>query len=290
MNLEESRALLASAVRKLDARLEKLVDALSHQAPWVELQESGVGESAVRRACEALAAIDYGMDDEVNQSVVCLGAIGVSPDIMECVNRVNGAKHELKRLCSALRGPRVRVPVKGESGPTKAIPVIRVLLRSIQRSELNLLAAYRKIPVLGASPSTITYTVARTRAVYRKSIEQVEVMLAHRDHPGAGRDRAKVAALPRRETHLALAKSRYTNIRANVLYVRLDARGRGRAQFAAELPLMFVMRRKDAVPVVTFPAPQAEPASPRPRYRIIEEAPFLESLPIHRYMAPPRRA
>jgi hypothetical protein len=36
----------------------------------------------------------------------------------------------------------------------KAIPVIRVILRNIQRSDLNLLAAYRKIPILGAPPMT----------------------------------------------------------------------------------------------------------------------------------------
>jgi hypothetical protein len=33
----------------------------------------------------------------------------------------------------------MRVPVKGDDGPTKAIPVI---LRNIQRSDLSLLAAY----------------------------------------------------------------------------------------------------------------------------------------------------
>jgi hypothetical protein len=58
------------------------------------------------------------------------------------------------------------------SQPTKAIQATRVLLRSVQRSDLNLLAAYRKMPVLDAPPSTITYTAARTRAVYRKTVEK----------------------------------------------------------------------------------------------------------------------
>lgn len=35
-----------------------------------------------------------------------------------------------------------------------------MILRNIQRSDLNLLAAYRKIPILGAAPTTITYTRA----------------------------------------------------------------------------------------------------------------------------------
>ena len=39
-----------------------------------------------------------------------------------------------------------------------------------------------------------------------------------------------------------------------MLFARLDPRGRGRIQVAAELPLLFAMRKKDAPPKVSFPA------------------------------------
>jgi hypothetical protein len=47
-------------------------------------------------------------------------------------------------------------------------------------------------------------------------------------------DRARLATLDRRETHLAFVKERYQNVHANVLYARLDPRGRGRMQIAPQ--------------------------------------------------------
>jgi hypothetical protein len=284
MDIEKHKGTLVRSLRTLETEIARLVEALSHEPVWIELQEQGGSESPVRRACEALAAIDYATHDDDEQSVVCVGAIGVTPDIMKKIKIVNAAKLEFKTVCTFLHRIQIRVPLKGGSSTTP-IPLTRVLLRSIQRSNLNLLSAYRKIPVLDAPPSTITYTVARTRAVYRKKIGQIEDMLTERGHPNAARDRNKLAELPPHETHLALAKERYVNLRANVRYARLDPRGRGRAQFAAELPLTFVMRSKDPAPAVNFPAATADkPASPRHRQRIIEDAPFLDSLPVYRYI------
>jgi hypothetical protein len=103
-----------------------------------------------------------------------------------------------------------------------------VILRNIQRSDLNLLAAYRKIPILDAPPASVTYTRANTRTVYRKAVEEIAEMLQNLHSPAAIADRDLLASLDRRVTHLALVKDRYQNIRANVLYARLDSKGRGR--------------------------------------------------------------
>jgi hypothetical protein len=69
-------------------------------------------------------------------------------------------------------------------------------------------------------------------------------MLQNLHSPAAIADRDLLASLDRRVTHLALVKDRYQNIRANVLYARLDSKGRGRIQISAELPLF--MRRAPA--------------------------------------------
>ena len=45
-------------------------------------------------------------------------------------------------------------------------------------------------------------------------------------------------ALDKHETQFTLVRERYQNIRATVVYARLDRRGRGRRQIAAEMPLM----------------------------------------------------
>ena len=68
----------------------------------------------------------------------------------------------------------------------------------------------------------MTYTQANTRAVYRKTVEEIAAMLNNVNTPAAIADRQLLANLDRRVTHLALVKHRYQNIRANILYARLS--------------------------------------------------------------------
>jgi len=158
------------------------------------------------------------------------------------------------------------------------------VLRNIQRSDLSLFAAYRKIPILGTPPASITYTRANTRSVYRKSVEAVYELLTSAQSPGAASDRAALLALDRRETHLALVKDRYPNIRANVLYSRLDTRGRGRLQVSAELPIMFAQTRRSAPPEVVFPMePELTNGPRRERQSKLEASTYLQWLPVYRY-------
>jgi hypothetical protein len=134
--------------------------------------------------------------------------------------------------------------------------VIRVILRNIQRSDLNLLAAYRKIPTLGAPPVSITYT------------------------------RARLSTLGPKDKYLALTKAHYDNIRASITYSRLDSRGRGRVQLAAELPLLYTAGRWPTPPEVNYPAPVDELANQprRTRQSALESEPFLQSISAYRYM------
>jgi hypothetical protein len=187
-------------------------------------------------------------------------------------------------LVPKLIGIRIRIPVKGERTRTKAIPAIRVIRRNIQRSDLNLLAAYRKIPVLERPPTTVTYTRANNRSVYRQTIDEIADMLMNLNSPTAIADREKLATLDRSITHLALVKERYQNIRANVLYSRLDSRGRGRIQISAELPLIYTQGRNPKPPEVDFPKEAEDPDKPRrTRESKMEAEPFLRSLPVYRY-------
>jgi hypothetical protein len=178
---------------------------------------------------------------------------------------------------------RIRVPEKGSS-TTKAIPALRVILRNIQRSDLNVHAAYRKIPILECPPATVTYTRANTRSVYRKSIEEIADMLSNIHSSTATADRERLSNLDRRHTHLALVRYRYQNIRANVLYSRLDSRGRGRIQIGAELPLMYAQGRHPAAPEVRFPVDADDSTkSLRTRVSKLESESYLSSLPVYRY-------
>jgi hypothetical protein len=291
VDLTPHRQEIAHKLKALEAAIQRLVDALSQHSFPAQIQDATTS-SAVRKICAAYSTIDYGMKDEINESLVCLGIIGVNADTIKKAAAVNAAKLKLKDACTPLQGIRVKIPVKGEEGPTKAIPAIRVILRNIQRSDLNLLSAYRKIPILDAPPATVTYTRANTRAVYRKSVEDIVEVLANMNSPAATADREKLATLDRRVTHLALVKERYQNIRANILYARLDPKGRGRIQISAELPLIYATGarrgRRTESPEVRFPADAAagddDAKQPtRIRRSILESEPFLRSLPVYRY-------
>jgi hypothetical protein len=283
MDILALRQSVARTLGILEARLDRLVAALAHGPVSIELEPSASNSSAIRRACEAYSAIDYQMEDRTGQSVVCLGVIGVGADVMRLVEAVNTAKAGLKAICAPLNRVKVRIPVKGEGSPTEAIQLIRVILRNIQRSDLNLGAAYRKIPLLGATPQSVAYTRANTRAVYRKSVYEIEEMLATMEGPTALADRERLAILPRRETHLALTKEHYQNIRANILYAHLDPRGRGRIQISAELPLLYPRGRRATPPEVRFPREPTADAPARVRRSKLEPQPFLASLPVYRY-------
>lgn len=283
MDLAARRQEIARALLALESATERLVDALSHGNFSAQIQSSTTDRSAIRKVCEAYSTIDYEMEDDVNSSPVCLGVVGVNADTLRRVEAVNKPKGEFKAICTPLQGIRVRIPVKGESSPTKAIPAIRVIWRNIQRSDLNLLAAYRKIPILDAPPKSVTYSRANTRAVYRKSVDEIAAMLNNLTTPAAIADRERLSGLDLRVTHLALVRSYYQNIRANVLYSRLDSKGRGRIQTAAELPLIYATGRRTEQPEVHFPADADGSKPKRMRQSKLEAEPYLRSLPVYRY-------
>jgi hypothetical protein len=283
MDIFLHRPVIAKALLTLETAMMRLTDALSHRPVTANIAGTTTDRSAIRTACEAYSAINYEMDDEITDSVVCLGVIGAPSEVLKRAQAVNEAKAELKKIFAPLQRIRIRVPEKGSS-TTKAIPALRVILRNIQRSDLNIHAAYRKIPILDAPPATVTYTRANTRNVYRKTIDEIADMLSNISSPAAIADRQRLNTLDRRETHLALVRYYYQNIRANVLYSRLDPRGRGRIQISAELPLIYATGRRTEAPEVHFPADSEDPAKPkRQRESKLEREPLLRSLPVYRY-------
>jgi hypothetical protein len=253
MDLSTHRQQVAQGLEALEANIARFTDTLAHSKALIQVEQPGNGVSAARQCCEAYSTIDYRMDDEVGTWITCLGVIGTTSEILRRAMAVNTAKARFKAICMPLQHIRTRIPIKGETSPTKAIPVIRAVLRNIQRSDLNLLSAYRKIPILDAPPASITDTRANTRAVYRRSIDEVFEMLSRLNSPAAAADRARLSTLNRGETHLAVVKEHYQNVRANVLYAHLDARGRGRMQISAELPLLYSKGRSAGAPDVQFP-------------------------------------
>ncbi|HEY0746082.1 MAG TPA: hypothetical protein VGD63_05235 [Steroidobacteraceae bacterium] len=94
----------------LESALERLTNALSHGNFPAHTQSAATDRGATRKICETCSTIDYEMDDEVNQSPVCLGVVGVNTDTIKGGEAVNHAKAEFKAICTLLQGIRVRIP------------------------------------------------------------------------------------------------------------------------------------------------------------------------------------
>jgi hypothetical protein len=279
--LEPHRQAIAATLRELERALERLVLALVHDEVDARLEGGLRGGRARHRAAEAYAAIDYASDDLPNESPVCLGVLAVPRHVIRLAEQVNAAKHQLKAACAPLHGRKVRVPVRSTGGAarTEAIPAARAILRTLQRADLNLLAAYRRIPILEHRPAQIAFTRARTRSVYRVSRADLLDRLETSADPRAVEDRARVRAC--RDRWFALVKERYANVRANVRYEGLDARGRGRVQVAAELPLLYASGRGAQEPEIRWPP--AEVGFRREREGRLEDEPYLAALTVYRY-------
>ncbi len=252
---EAEKLAIAVALKDLERALGLFVRALSHESAPVSAEAAGSEREARRLVCEAYATISYAPDDQVNESPVCLGVIGGSAAVIGRAEAVNAAKDELRERCKKIQNVRVSVPVKdGKGGQVvKMLPLVRVILRELQHSDLNLLAAYRKIPILSGRVARVAYVRARTRSVYRKTRAEIAALLDGLDRPGVAEDRARLQRLTERETHLALVKERYTNVRANVWFHGLDARNRGRVKVGAELPLLYPLGRSKEIPEIKYP-------------------------------------
>jgi len=275
-----------------------LVQAPSHESTPVSSERARAEREARRLVCDAYATIDYAPDDQVNESPVCLGVIGGSAAVIDRAEAVNAAKEELRERCNALSSLRVRVPVKDGKGGrvVKSLPLVRVILRELQRSDLSLLAAYRQIPILTGRVKRVAYTRARTRAVYRKDRASILALLQGQDRTGSDDDLARLKRLPASETHLGLVKEHYANIRANVWFHGLDARSRGRMLVSAELPLLYPLGRSKEIPEIKYPPnekygeEEGALLPTRERTGKLEAEPFLDTLPVYRYRSEHRQA
>jgi hypothetical protein len=286
IQLAPHRTAVAGALRALERRLEQLTQTLLHGSVRASIDGVGDATAAVARACSAYGTIDLGMDDPVNVSPVCLGVVGAPADVVRLALEVNAAKEHLKAVCAPLQHVRTRVAVREDGRRrTRAIPLTRVVLRAIQRSDLNLLAAYRRIPVLPDAPLRVVYTRAHTRSVYRKSLAEIGELLARSDKPGIEEDRARLRRLAGIDTHLGLVRPRYTNIRANLSFDDAGSPTPRRRQIGAELPLLFPHDPARAWPVIEFPQAEADGTGNRRNRRSrLEATAYLVTLPVHRYL------
>ena len=289
---EAHKLAIAAALRELERSIDLLVRSLLHEAVSPNVLGAGSDREASRAVADAYGTINYSPEQAANETVTCPGVVGAPAAVIARAEDVNLAKARLRSVCAPIQNQRVRIAAKdGQGGRlVQSIPLVRVLLRELARSDLNLLAAYRKIPILTGHPARIAFVRARTRAVRRRTRDQVLDLLDRTDRPGVDADRTRLLRLPITERHLALVEERYENLRANVTFRGLDARNRGRTQVAAELPLLYPLGRAKELPEIVYPSLDDEATTAvQARTGKLEPEPFLTTLPVYRYRSDNRQ-
>jgi hypothetical protein len=286
---EECKLAVAGALRELERRLADLVAALAHADTEVSVQGVRDPRRALGKVGEAYAAIDFVGEREDEAPKDVLGVLGVPAHVLARAVAVNEAKDRLKEVCKPLEARRRAAPIKDRQGASVVKPMqwVRLILREIGRPRLNLLAAYRHIPILEKRPARVGYVQARTRAVYKRSREELLSIVSGSMRVGAEEDIARLRKLPPNERFLALVREHYDNVRANVTYPSLDSRSRGRVQIRARLPILYPLGRSKEPPLITYPGDGDQARRERAaRPSKLREEPYLTTLTVHRYANP----
>jgi hypothetical protein len=286
-DLDAATRSVAGALRAMERDLDSFVQSVAHGNALVRLDPLFEHPRPVEAVCNAFSTINYAVQDAVQAGTTCVAVVRAAPSTVARAEQLNAAKDRLRAVCAPLQGHRLRILVRNPGGEevVRMTTLVRAILRSIGRSDLNLTAAYRHVPILGAYPVRIAYTRALTRRVRRMTREALLERLRFSDKPGAAEDRARLQSTADR--HLALVDPHVANVRANVWYQSRDARNRDCVQLSAELPILYRAGRRQALPAISFLSAadwaRAADGPRRPRATRLEPEPFLQTLPAFRY-------
>lgn len=288
--LEGHKRAVAERLRALERALERFAEALSHADRLEVVVNGGPGRrEGLRQVADAYLTIEHVTDADEPPPPAVMGVVGVPREVRQRAERVNAAKDALKAYCKQLGDEKKAVSVKNEEGkdaPT-LMPVMRLILRDLGRPRLNLLAAYRRIPILEKPPVRVSYVKATTQAVYCLSKEAVLELLERSNKPGVEEDRARIQKLPR-HTELALVRKPYENLRANIRLSSANKQNKIRIQVRAELPLLYQLpARGGERPEVSYGGGPGRVGGRRERPRYLEPEPYLSTQPIHLYERKP---
>lgn len=234
-----------------------------------------------QRASTAIQQLEYQLDDRVNRSIRCYGIVGVPRRLLNDAKNINRLKDELKATIAPISNRRVKIEGKDENGNRTLLvrQLTTVLLRQIQFSSVNLLAAYRELPIIEEPVDEFQFMLTNTRSVPRKTVAELRNQLSKRKDALSIADLECLASLPAGE-YLVSPKAYYERMRAHVFFQRMEGTERARGIVSAELPILFPMTARSTRPKVVEPKlPTAKRKHPPAR---IEEKPFIQTFPFYR--------
>lgn len=293
MNIRHAKAkstidAVANSLNNVDLALEALSAVMVPGSLWATVEGASSTPEALKAILDSCRTIDIPGGASSPPPAGCLGVIAGDAKTVSAVETVNQAKATFREIVAAVRPQRQRIPKSRTAFPNQPtfVQTIRLILSEIGRADLNLLAAYRRFPILVGQPRQVFFCRPGSRSVYKLNRNEILQSLSRIDHPAAGTDWERLHALPQEETHLALVRAHYEHTRANVLFDGFDKHGRHRMMVCCELPIVYTVNHRAALPIVKYPMRRKRRESTvAARIGMVCKERFLESLPVHRYLA-----
>ena len=244
-------------------------------------------------AAAAFGELEHQGDEKDSRSVRCYGAIGVPMRLIREAEKVNLVKDEFREALKPLAGRTMRALVRNAKGTAepRTRDLATVMMRRIQSARVNLLAAYRHIPVYNEQVQTLAFYHVRSRSVEKKTAEQLIDMLASKHYAFAHSDIVQLRKIPSDEP-LSRRKEDYGRISVRVKAARRyrhEETGRLRAvtdTMPAELPFLYPTHTSWADPEIKLPSfkrYENKPGQPRKgRRKELEPEPYIRSMAFHR--------
>lgn len=248
----------------------------------------------------AYCTLELGPHDPVNKPIRCPGVIGVREQrIIDHAVEINRLKSQLKFEFQQVVNHRITVVKKDDRGRDviDKIPAALFIMRQLQESSLNRLAAYRQIPLIrtGAkdphppTPIRVRFTESSVRRLDKATVAELRAEAIARDRKDSIK-KLDASRIPSNE-YLFHPEKHYRRVRANLTFPGASPKAKMAKHYMGEMPILFLMNRKLANPVVTGPKVREKTLSrTRKSNKPLFDEPVVENPNYYRRADPAHRA
>jgi len=287
--LREQGRVVAAAIWK-DGQRElpaKMIDA-----------PEAAGIEARQRAIEAVTTWTFQEGQDSHETTVYRGALSSSDDTLKAIQELNELKAAFSQVHGALKKTiqnqsSLRSDMAGlinmvSPAENKIVRAQEVgsILRDLLHPRLSVRQLIRAIPIVDSVPMSVRWRWVESASSVRVSREKLLAMLEKKaDQPFAVQDMNRIMAIPG-ETHFALRRSPGRDLRMQVRFPKTGGKTEPFVIFKRRVPLFYREARKDAWRQEPDLSAAPENALRSKRKRKVEEQPFLQTMPAHRYCDP----
>lgn len=242
-----------------------------------------------RQALVSIVGQIFYEDDQPPRETLSLpGIAGASRASLQAARQLNASKDRLRESLQAMDKHIVHEK-NPETGRHRKQRLTDGVLATHGLARLHRMQAYRHLHCLDSAPDKVGLTWAHTRRVSTTTVAALRTELERMHKRGGAqaplieRDMARLGPM-KDDDKLALVHSQPLHARANLAW-RVGEKLWDRRQLTLSLPLLYPAASGEVLPELSrLRDPESVRLRSRNEGRRLEDAPFLSTLPIYRYL------